>query len=78
MPLAELPQCIHECAPPEIPERLSGIVRGAPQAVVGSLPEEVELGVWDVEGAGADVCGRECRLYLHRITSTFIFPSPPV
>ena len=57
--VAELPQCIHECAPPEIRERLCGIVRGAPQAVVGSLPEEVGLGVWDVEGAGADVCGRE-------------------
>ena len=37
--VAELPQCIHECAPPEIRERLSGI-----------------------EGAGADVCGREAAL----------------
>ena len=27
--------------------------------MVGSLPEEVGLGVWDVEGAGADVCVRE-------------------
>lgn len=29
--VAELPQCIHECAPPEIWERLSWFVQGAPR-----------------------------------------------